>query len=106
MAFDVTNENFEKEVLQESKPVVVDVYATWCGPCQMMTPIFDELEKELGNEVKFVKLNVDEARELSIQLGITSVPTFLFYKGGNVQEKTIGFLNKNDLQEKIRGLLE
>lgn len=106
MALSITNDNFETEVLQESKPVVVDAYASWCGPCQMMTPIFEELEKEFSGTVKFVKLNVDEARELSIQLGITSVPTFLLYKDGNVQDKAVGFINKNSLQTKIRALLE
>lgn len=101
MAISITNDNFEKEVLQEPKPVIVDIYASWCGPCQMMAPIFDELEKEMGDDYKFVKLNVDEARELSIQLGVTSVPSFLFFVDGNVQSKEVGYMSKEDLQTKI-----
>ena len=101
MPISITNDNFEKEVLQESRPVILDIYASWCGPCQMMMPTFNELEEEMGDDYKFASLNVDEARELSIQLGVTSVPTFLFYKDGNVQNKEVGYMSKEDLQAKI-----
>ncbi len=97
----ITNENVEKEVNKSSLPVVVDVYATWCGPCQQMAPIFDELEKELGDKCKFVKLNVDEARELSVQYGVTSVPTFIFIKNGEIKHKETGYMNKDDLKTKV-----
>ena len=97
----ITKENVEQEIGGSSLPVVVDVYATWCGPCQQMTPIFEELEKELGDKVKFVKLNVDEARELSIQYGVTSVPTFVFIKNNDIKHKETGYMNKEDLKAKI-----
>lgn len=97
----ITKENVEQEIGASSLPVVLDVYATWCGPCQQMTPIFDELEKEMGDKVKFAKLNVDEARELSIQYGVTSVPTFVFIKNNEVKHKETGYMNKDDLKVKI-----
>lgn len=101
MAIVLTNENF-KATIQESKPVIVDVYAVWCGPCQQVAPIFHELEKELGDKYTFAKLNVDEARELSIQLGITSVPTFLFFKGGALVGRETGYMSKEDFADLIQ----
>ncbi len=97
----ITKENVEKEIGQSKLPVVLDVYATWCGPCQQMAPIFDELEKEMSDKVKFAKLNVDEARELSIQYGVTSVPTFVFIKNNDIKHKEVGYMNKDDLKAKI-----
>lgn len=105
MALHLTKENHEAEVTQSTKPVVIDVYATWCGPCQQMTPIFDELEKELGERIKFAKINVDEARELSIHYGVSSVPTFIFIKNNAVVGKETGYMAKADLQKKIDELL-
>lgn len=101
MAVSITQENFEKEIKQESRPVVLDVYASWCGPCQQMMPIVEELEQEMGKQYKFAKLNVDEARDLSIKFGIISVPTFLFIKNGQVKGKETGYMSKETLKEKI-----
>jgi thioredoxin 1 len=101
----ITQANFKKEVEESTLPVVIDVHAVWCGPCQQMAPIFDELEKELGRCYKFVKLNVDEARELSIKFGVTSVPTFLFIKNNALKGKEIGYMSKDQLQKKIVALL-
>lgn len=97
----VTSENFEKEIKQSSKPVVLDVYASWCGPCQQMMPIVEELEQEFSGKYKFAKLNVDEARDISIQYGVISVPTFLFLQNGKVKGKEVGYMSKETLQEKI-----
>lgn len=105
MAISLTKDNLNVEVTQSSKPVIIDVFATWCGPCQQMAPIFEELEKELGDRYKFAKINVDEARELSIQYGVTSVPTFIFIKNNNVVGKETGYMGKEELQEKIASLL-
>ena len=69
----VDKNNFEKQVQQSNLPVVIDVFAEWCGPCQQMAPIFEELEKEHGDAYKFVKLNVDQSRELAIQFGVEHV---------------------------------
>lgn len=101
----ITQENVEKEINQSSLPVVLDVYATWCGPCQQMAPIFDELEQELSDKYKFAKLNVDEAREVSIKYGVTSVPTFIFIKNNEVQGKETGYMSKEDLKAKIEQML-
>lgn len=101
MALSITKDNVEQEINKSSLPVILDVYATWCGPCQQMKPIFDELEKELGTKCKFATLNVDEARELSIQYGVTSVPTFIFIKNGEIKHKETGYMGKEDLKAKL-----
>jgi len=102
MAISITPDNHEAEIKQSDKPVILDIYATWCGPCQQMTPILEELEKELSSKYKFAKLNVDEAREISIKdYGVTSVPTFVFIKNGTVKGKETGYMSKETLQEKI-----
>ena len=102
----LTNDNFKPEIEDSKQPVIVDVYASWCGPCQMMAPIFDELEKEIGTSYKFAKLNVDEARELSIKFGVTSVPTFLFIKNSQIVGRETGYMDKQDLQEAIKKYLD
>ena len=107
MAISITPDNHEAEVKNSDKPVILDIYATWCGPCQQMVPVLDELEKELGHKYKFAKLNVDEAREISIKdYGVTSVPTFVFIKDGAVKAKETGYMSKDAFQEKIVAAFE
>jgi thioredoxin 1 len=105
MPVSITNENVDQEIGNSKLPVVLDVYATWCGPCQQMAPIFEELAQELEGKYKFAKLNVDEAREISIKYGVTSVPTFIFIKGNVVQGKETGYMSKEALEAKIKQLL-
>ena len=105
MAVAITQDNFEQEIEQSDLPVVLDVYATWCGPCQQMMPILEELEHELSSQYKFAKLNVDEAREISIKYGVTSVPTFIFIKNNEVKGKETGYMSKDVLREKIEAAL-
>ena len=105
MAVAITQENFQKEIEQATLPIVLDVYATWCGPCIQMTPIFEELEKEFAGQCKFAKLNVDEAREISIKFGVSSVPTFIFIKNNKIKSKTTGYTAREDLKVMINDLL-
>jgi len=101
MVTTITKENVETEVTKSTQPVVLKVFASWCGPCVQMTPIFDELAKELGDTYKFAQLNVDDSREISIQYGVTSIPTFLFIKDNAVQGREVGYMSKDDLKEKV-----
>ena len=106
MAEIVNAGNFEKEVIQSSLPVVVDVYAPWCVPCRQMAPLFEELSKELEGTVKLVSLNIDEERDLAIQHNVSSIPTFIFFKDGKVVGKETGFMSKDALKNKIDTLLK
>ena len=100
MAKVATNSNFN-ELLQDSKLVVVDFWATWCGPCRMLSPILDEVEEEMKDKISVVKVNVDDADEIAAQFRIMSIPTLLFFKNGQVVDKTVGAMPKPALVEKI-----
>ena len=93
----ITNENYEKEVLQAAGTVVVDFYADWCGPCQMQGPIIEELANE-RTDVKFCKLNTDEAVAVAIENGITSIPTIMVVKNGEITFKEAGLMSKAELE--------
>lgn len=99
MATQINNENYETEVLKSDKPVILDIYADWCPPCKMMAPIFEELSNELSDKYKFAKLNVDDSREISMELGATSIPTFVFLKDGNVVDKVVRYKSKEEMKE-------
>jgi thioredoxin 1 len=88
---ELTEANFEQEVLKAEGPVLVDFYAPWCGPCKMLAPLLEQLAGELAGELKFVKLNVDDAQELSADHKITGVPTLMLFRGGNVVDQVVGF---------------
>ena len=101
MSTTITKNNIESVIIKSEKPSIIKVFATWCGPCQQMNPIFADLEKELGNTYTFAELNVDDERDISIEYGITSVPTFLFFKNGEVAGRETGYISKDDLINKI-----
>ena len=105
MAVNITNDNFAAEIEGSELPIVLDVHASWCGPCQQMIPLFDELSSELQNKYKFAKLNIDEAREIAVQYNISSVPTFIFIKDGKVVGKETGYMSKDILKGKIESIL-
>jgi thioredoxin 1 len=95
---------FDAEVVQSSLPVVVDFYATWCGPCKLLAPMLDELAGPLANQVKFVKINVDEAPSLSQRFDIQAIPTLIFFKNGKVVDRLIGLPSKDTLKMRLGSL--
>ncbi len=95
---------FEAEVLKASSPVVVDFYATWCGPCKRLAPIMEDLAESYKSKVKFVKVDIDNASELANQYQIEGVPTVIFYQGGKVASKVVGLVPREVLKGKIEAL--
>jgi len=95
----LTKENFETEVLKSDIPVLVDFWATWCGPCMMLSPVIAELAEELEGKVKVGKVNVDEQGELAMQYRVASIPTLLLFKDGQLTKTSVGFMPKNDIIE-------
>jgi thioredoxin len=98
---EIGDSNFESEVLQSVKPVLVDFWAPWCGPCRAIAPIVEELAKDFGDKVKFTKCNVDENPTTPTKYGIKSIPTLIFFKDGEIQDKVIGIVAKSKLEEMI-----
>lgn len=96
----ITNKNFEEEVLNSDKPVIIDFYAEWCGPCKMMSPIIDSIAEE-NQELKIGKVNVDEAQELAVRYNIMSIPTIIIFKNGNEHKKIIGVTSKENILKEI-----
>ena len=103
MEVKITKDNF-KEYVSGGLPLVVDFWATWCGPCRMMSPIVEELAGEYDGKVVIGKCNVDEERELAMEFDIRSIPTILYFKDGKIVEKTVGAMPKSELKAKIDAL--
>lgn len=93
---ELTNENFEQEVLKSEQPVLVDFWASWCGPCKMLSPIVDEIAEECS-DVKVGKVNVDEQQDLARRYGVMSIPTILIFKDGEEYRKSVGAVPKKQL---------
>ncbi len=104
MTYEVTDTNFGN-LLAEGKPLVVDFWAPWCGPCKMMLPIVDELAAEYSGRINVGKLNVDENSEVCEQYGIMNIPTMLFFKNGELVDRHVGACRKADLQKLFDALL-
>lgn len=106
MEYVFNNENFETEVLNSDIPVLVDFYADWCGPCKMMAPIVHQLADAYAGQMKIGKLNVDEALSVAQKYRVMNIPTFIFFKGGEVVATTVGGMSKADLEAKIKQVIE
>lgn len=104
MALQMTDANFN-ELLNSGKPLVIDFWAEWCGPCRMVSPIIDELAEEYAEKVYIGKANVDENDEIVVKYGIRNIPTILFIKNGEIVDKKVGASSKADLKAKIEAML-
>lgn len=97
----ISSENYEKEVLQSDKPVIIDFYADWCGPCRTMSPIIDEIAEENADNIKVGKVNVDENQDLASKYGVMSIPTIVILKNGKVENTFVGVRNKSEILNAI-----
>jgi thioredoxin 1 len=103
--FNVTEENFESEVLRSSVPVVLDFYADWCGFCKLMMPDFEKVAEEYGGRARFGVVNVDEQKKFAIANKVVSIPVLLFYKDGALAERVVGAIDAEQLRGKLDALL-
>ena len=105
MALEITDENFDELVLKSEKPVVVDFWSEWCGPCRMIGPLINEMSKDFEGKALVGKVNVDKNANVSAQFGVRSIPTVLFIKNGEVVDKSVGAVPKATLEAKLNALL-
>lgn len=105
MAVEITDANFEEVVLNSNKPVVVDFWAEWCGPCRMVGPVIDEMHTEYEGRAVVGKVNVDENPGISAKFGVRNIPTILFIKNGEVADKSVGAVPKAQLSSKLDAIL-
>lgn len=101
MEVTINKNNFNSEVLEEKKPVIVDFWATWCGPCKMIAPELEKLANEYSDKVKVGKINVDEQEELAMQFNIEVIPTLVLFENGKETKRISGFFDKEELVEKL-----
>lgn len=104
-SLELTDDNFEQEVLNSDLPVLVDFWASWCGPCKMVSPIVDELAKEYAGKLKVGKMNVESNGKTPVKYGIMSIPSLLFFKKGQVMEQIVGVAPKKSFVEKLEKIL-
>jgi len=102
---EITDDNFEKEVVESGKPVVVDFWAPWCGPCKAVGPMLEELAGNYGDQMVFAKCNVDDNPVTPGKFGIKSIPTLIFFKEGNVMEQIVGMVARQKVEDSINNVL-
>ena len=105
MTIDVTDSDFDQIVIQSDKPVLVDFWAEWCGPCRMVGPLVKEISNEYEGRATVVKLDVDSNPEVSAKFGIRNIPTILFFKNGQIVDKQVGAVPKNVIASKLEAIL-
>jgi len=105
MPIEVTDSSFEEQVLKSDKPVIVDLWAEWCGPCKMIGPIIDEIEKDYEGKVVCAKVDVDNNQEIPAKYRVRNIPTILFFKDGELKDKQVGAVPKNTLTQKLEALM-
>ena len=98
----ITGDNFQEEVLKSNKPVLIDFYADWCGPCRIMSPIIDQIAEEMKEEIKVGKVNVDNNQELAMEYGVMSIPTIVIIENGEVKNTLVGVRDKNEIKEMLK----
>jgi thioredoxin 1 len=103
-AINLDESNFEREVTRSDKPVLVDFWAQWCGPCKLIAPLLDEIAKEKAGAIKVGKVNVDENQSLSSKFNIRAIPSLLFFKNGQLRDQVTGMTSKKDLLSRIEAL--
>ena len=103
-AIEINETSFESQVLQAREPVLVDFWAPWCGPCRMLAPLLDQIAREQAGKVKIVKVNVDENPALAGRFGVQSIPTLLYFAGGELRDQSVGLVGKKTIEDRLERL--